>query len=105
MLTPLMKLCAYDGKLEDIKKILDENSEAIKVSLKAMSTIVFLSPNTKSLWRPKYYSIQDVASNGRNALSYYSEFGSSPQVLKLLVEAHPDGAKNEDAKSKRDQLS
>ncbi|GMI11883.1 hypothetical protein TrVE_jg12519 [Triparma verrucosa] len=63
-MTPLMKLCVYDGKLEDIKKILDENSELIS---------------------------KGVASNGRNALSYYSQFGSSPQVLKLLLEAHPDG--------------
>ena len=48
-MTPLMKLCVYDGKLEDIKKILDENSELIsKVSLKLMSTSVILSPNTKS---------------------------------------------------------
>ncbi|GMH97002.1 hypothetical protein TrST_g3464 [Triparma strigata] len=28
--TPLMRQCSSDGKLEDIKKILDENSEAIK---------------------------------------------------------------------------
>ena len=43
-----MKLCANDSKLEDIKKFLDENSEASKVRLKLMSTSVILSPNTKS---------------------------------------------------------
>ncbi|GMH83319.1 hypothetical protein TrVE_jg6476 [Triparma verrucosa] len=31
LLTPLMKLCVNDGKLEDIKNILDKNSEAIKM--------------------------------------------------------------------------
>lgn len=46
-MTPLTKLCLHDGKLEDIKKILDENSEAIKVSLKLMSTNVTLSSNAK----------------------------------------------------------
>ncbi|GMH89172.1 hypothetical protein TL16_g11375 [Triparma laevis f. inornata] len=39
LLTPLMKLCASDGKMEDIKQILDENSEAIMVSLKLLSQL------------------------------------------------------------------
>ncbi|GMH94143.1 hypothetical protein TrST_g4021 [Triparma strigata] len=47
--TPLMKLCILDGKLVDIKKILDK---------KTIKKII----------------------NGRNALSHYCEFGSSPQV-------------------------
>ena len=51
------------------------------------------------------YSLQDVASNGRNPLSYYSQFGSSPQVFKLLLKAHQDGAKSKDASSKRNPLS
>ena len=51
--------------------------------------------------RSNIYFLQDVASNGRNALSYYSQFGSSPEVLKLLLEAHLDGAKNEDASKRK----
>ncbi|GMI10096.1 hypothetical protein TrLO_g2347 [Triparma laevis f. longispina] len=66
--SPLMKLCVNDGKLEDIKKILEENPEAAKVS-----------------------------GQQRNALSYYCRYGSSLEVIKVLVEAHPEGAKNEDA--------
>ena len=61
-MTPLMKLCVYDGKLEDIKKILDENSEAIKVSLKGMSTIVFLSSNAKHDVRSNVYSFRTSTS-------------------------------------------
>ena len=46
--TPLRRLCTSDGKLEDIKKILDKNSEEIKVSLKLMSTSVIQSSNAQS---------------------------------------------------------
>ncbi|GMI00319.1 hypothetical protein TrLO_g11359 [Triparma laevis f. longispina] len=78
--TPLMKLCQFDGKLEDIKKILEENPDAAKVLVEA---------------HPDGVKNEDTSK--RNPVSYCCQNEkASPDGLKVLVEAHPEGLKNED---------
>ncbi|GMH99417.1 hypothetical protein TrST_g8961 [Triparma strigata] len=47
-LPPLVNLCRLDGKLEEIKRILLENPEAIKVRLKSVLTSSILASNAQS---------------------------------------------------------
>ncbi|GMI18795.1 hypothetical protein TrLO_g13328 [Triparma laevis f. longispina] len=81
-LTLLMRLCQFDGKLEEIKKILEENPEAAKEVNRQQR------------------------NSQRNSLSFYCQNEkASPEGLEVLVEAHPEGLKNENAESKRNPVS
>ena len=74
-ITPLMKLCIADAKLEDIKKALEEDPDVANKS----------------------------EASGRSVLSYCAQYGSSEEALELLLEKNPEAAKAKD-KSARTPL-
>ena len=68
-MTRLTKLCINDGKIEDMKEVLDESPDAAKMK----------------------------DDRHRTALFYYCEHGSSTEVLRWLIEKNPAAARDREA--------
>ncbi|GMH60849.1 hypothetical protein TrST_g8740 [Triparma strigata] len=89
LLTPLMKLCAYDGKLEDIKMILDENSEAIK------NKDLYYRENVEAMFGDRSLGRDDALhetmmaafreTNVKGLESAVEDFAKSPEIFDLFA--------------------
>ncbi|GMH95099.1 hypothetical protein TrVE_jg10324 [Triparma verrucosa] len=88
-MTPLMKLCFNDGKLEDIKMILDENSEAIKNKDLYNREVFEAMIGDRSLGRDDTLNETMMAAfretDVKGLESAVEEFAKSPEIFDLFA--------------------